>query len=813
MPVSTKLPFLRSISRAALAAGIIFNLSLSCFGTDFLVTSASHIASTLPNVQPGDTLVMANGVWTNQQIQFAAMGTAAMPITLRAETPGGVTLNGNSSLNISGDWLVADGLRFDGGALGSSDHIVEFRGSLGHATNSRFTNSAILDYNPSDINTRYFWVSMYGENNRVDNNTFRGQNHSGVTVTVWRDNSDADNHRIDANHFLDRPEGNGNGFETIRIGTSAESLSSSFTTVENNLFERTDGEIEIISNKSGNNTFQYNTFRESAGTLTLRHGNDNLVTGNFFLGENKNESGGVRVIGEDQTITNNYFANLDGRANGAISISAAVQNSELNEYFQVKNAIIAHNTIVDVNDAAITFSDGLGSSNRTLLAEDVTIANNLIDSSQDALFSGSEGSGWTWEGNIAYGQSLGPANGNPGISTVNPQLGLTPDGLWRLGSNSPAIDAAAGGYGFIVDDMDGQARTGAYDIGADEFSTASIVRVPLSNGDVGAGWFYDPVDPPSNPCGVGCVSVQAEGFSSSIDPDGDGNKWTIMSDPDAFGGQNITAPTGSRTDLDAGDPHDALVTYDLVFDDAGVYTAYYRARGFDSSTDSLFTPDDFGVDPDNNESLSSNGIYRWEVGQSFQITSSDVGIPLQFRIGKREQLANLDVFVFHVNPFLTPAELDAIFLSAPDADFDNDGLINCADVDALVATIAGATNDTTYDLTNDGLVNGDDLVMWLADAGAANLASGNPYLPGDANLDGVVNGADFIIWNNNKFQTAAAWCSGDFNADGFVNGADFIIWNNFKFTSSDIASVPEPATLASLFALLLGVAIGRRRAR
>jgi hypothetical protein len=186
---------------------------------------------------------------------------------------------------------------------------------------------------------------------------------------------------------------------------------------------------------------------------------------------------------------------------------------------------------------------------------------------------------------------------------------------------------------------------------------------------------------------------------------------------------------------------------------------------------------------------------------------------LQFRIGKREQLANLDVFVFHVNPFLTPAELDAIFLSAPDADFDNDGLINCADVDALVATIAGATNDTTYDLTNDGLVNGDDLVMWLADAGAANLASGNPYLPGDANLDGVVNGADFIIWNNNKFQTAAAWCSGDFNADGFVNGADFIIWNNFKFTSSDIASVPEPATLASLFALLLGVAIGRRRAR
>ena len=140
---------------------------------------------------------------------------------------------------------------------------------------------------------------------------------------------------IDNNHFADRPEGNSNGFETIRLGTSAESLSSSFTTVENNLFENLDGEIEIISNKSGDNIFRNNTFRESSGTLTLRHGDNNLVTGNFFIGEGKDGSGGVRVVGENQTIVNNYFEGLDGRADGAISISAAVPNSELNEYFPV----------------------------------------------------------------------------------------------------------------------------------------------------------------------------------------------------------------------------------------------------------------------------------------------------------------------------------------------------------------------------------------------------------------------------------------------------------------------------------------------
>ena len=273
-------------------------------GQDFLVSNAAEIESILSELNPGDTVVMTNGTWTNQEIEFAAIGTEKAPITLRAQTPGLVVLNGDSSLEISGDWLVVDGLRFEGGEL-SSGSIVQFRGSLGHATNSRFTNSSILNYNPSDPDTRYFWVSIYGQYNRVDNNYFQNQDHSGVTVVVWRDTPDPDFHTIDGNHFTDRPVGDGNGFETVRIGTSDESESKSFSVVENNLFERVDGEIEIISNKCGGNIFRHNTFRESAGTLTLRHGHGNLVDGNFFLGFGKDGSGGVRVIGENQIVVNN----------------------------------------------------------------------------------------------------------------------------------------------------------------------------------------------------------------------------------------------------------------------------------------------------------------------------------------------------------------------------------------------------------------------------------------------------------------------------------------------------------------------------
>jgi hypothetical protein len=146
-------------------------------------------------------------------------------------------------------------------------------------------------------------------------------------------------------------------------------------------------------------------------------------------------------------------------------------------------------------------------------------------------------------------------------------------------------------------------------------------------------------------------------------------------------------------------------------------------------------------------------------------------------------------------------------------DFDGNGGYDCSDIDALVGVVAAGTYDAQFDLTGDGLVDDADLTTWLVVAGSQNLASGNPYLPGDANLDGVVDGNDFIAWNEHKFTEVAAWCSGDFTADGVVDGADFIVWNENKFTSSDaVIAVPEPAALVlSVVAfVLLGLARVRR---
>jgi chondroitinase B-like protein len=728
---------------------------MAAYGAEFLVHSASDINIAMQTAGPGDALIMADGTWTNQQISFAGYGQTENPITLRAQTPGQVLLNGNSTINISGTWLVVDGLKFEGGALGSSDHIVEFRGAHGEATNSRFTNSAIIDYNPANIDTRYFWVSMYGQNNRVDNNFFSGQNHSGVTVVVWRGDSDPDYHQIDRNHFADRPEGNGNGFETIRVGTSDESLSDSYTLVENNLFERTDGEVEIISNKSGNNTYRYNTFRESAGTLTLRHGNDTRVEGNFFLGQNKKESGAIRVIGERQTVVNNYIAGVDDRAGGAISISAGVSDSAVNEYYQVKDAVIAHNTLAGTLGTMITFDDGLGSSGRTLLAENVTVANNLMSSAGATIFEGNEGTGWTWEGNIAYGGSLGTKIGDPGISVVDPELYLAGDGLWRPGPTSPAIDGGQGSYsGLIADDMDGQPRIGLFDVGADEFSTATIARKPLEAGDVGPAWLQSPVDPPS---GGGCFAdgcaIQAEDFTAILDPDNNGMIWTTDFVAEALGGEVLAAPGGDRVNR-PGDTHDTLALYDLTFAQAGTYRAYYRARGFDGSSDSIYVPDDFSVDPDSAETLSSDGIFRWETGDTFTINTANVDVPLEFRIGRREEMAEFDALVLNLNLSMTPEELDALFDIVYDA----------------------------ADFNQDQRVDDEDLLAWQAGFTTVGTAI---HGDGDADEDADVDGTDFLIWQKQ-----------------YGNGVTAL---------ENLALVPEPSSGCLLLALAMTAVVPSRR--
>lgn len=469
----------------------MIGLSLGCldwsaaWAADIPVSTAAEIASAAKIASPGDTLVMRNGEWRDQEILFRAQGQAEKPITLRAETPGQVLLAGTSVLRISGKHLVVDGLWFKNSQ--PTADIIEFRTKRDEvAEHCTLRNTAITNCTPADPKHDLRWVSLYGANNVVEKCYFAGKRNKGATMVVWIDPSRPNQHQIRGNFFGPRPALGSNGGETIRVGDSATSLCTSKTLVEGNLFERCNGEVEVISNKSCENVYRANTFRECEGTLTFRHGKACLAEGNFFLGNQKPNTGGVRIIDEDHTVVNNYFAELTGSsARSALTMMNGRENSPLNGYFQVKRALVAFNTFIDCKT---TFLLGQPDAGGTLPPADSLIANNVVQGTSAPFVKVvTQPVNLTWESNLMSGASVGIKAS--GITTDDPRLLEGADGLWRLDEQSPARNAATGDFVKVTVDMDGQARPAkGRDIGADQFSTEATVRRPLNPDDAGPAW-------------------------------------------------------------------------------------------------------------------------------------------------------------------------------------------------------------------------------------------------------------------------------------------------------------------------------------
>ena len=320
---------------------------------DYHITTQQAYWDIADKLQPGDTVILANGQWENFEIRFEGKGSASQPITLTVQEKGKVQLTGTSNLRLSGEHLIVSGLVFKQGYT-PSGAVISFRTAKDKlAYHSRVTETVIDNYNNPDKQESDYWVALYGQHNRLDHNHLVGKRNRGVTVAVRLDSkqSQQNHHRIDHNYFGYRPTFGSNGAETLRIGTSHYSLTDSHTLVESNYFEKTNGEVEIISVKSGKNVLRKNVFVEAQGTLTLRHGNDNLIEENIFLGRGVAHTGGIRVINKNQTVRNNYLEGLTGyRFGSGLTIMNGVPDSPINRYHQVENALIENNTLINVDN-------------------------------------------------------------------------------------------------------------------------------------------------------------------------------------------------------------------------------------------------------------------------------------------------------------------------------------------------------------------------------------------------------------------------------------------------------------------------------
>jgi len=366
----------------SLAYGLLIALS-GCASGDLLVSNQAELEAAIEGARPGQTIVMKNGVWSDIEIVFKGEGEEGAPIQLIAQNPGEVIISGQSSLSLAGSYLVVRGLVFKDG-YSPTGTVISFRKSKKQLANySRVTETVIDRFNKPERFESDIWVSMFGKNNQFDHNHLVGKMNKGVTMAVRLDTPDSreNNHRIQYNYFGPRQVLGANGGETLRVGTSHYSLSESRTLIENNVFDQCDGEVEIISIKSGANLIRGNLFKESSGTLTLRHGNGNIVENNVFLGKGKQHTGGIRVINADHVIRNNYLSGLTGyRFGGGLVVMNGVPDSPINRYHQVKNVVLENNTLVDVDH--IQLSAG-ADSERSARPQNTVFRNNLVVSTKN----------------------------------------------------------------------------------------------------------------------------------------------------------------------------------------------------------------------------------------------------------------------------------------------------------------------------------------------------------------------------------------------------------------------------------------------
>ena len=358
------------------------------------VTNIDELNKAIDSCKAGDQIILANGIWKDVQIKFRGKGTKDKPITIKAETTGKVTIEGESYLKFGGEYLVVEGLYFKNG-FSPSNAVIDFKISSKDkpdeiSNNCKVTNCVIEDFNKPKRDKSDLWVQFWGRHNTLSNCYIAGKTNRGPTVRVSIAGIESINnyHQIVNNHFGPRPVKGGPSGETIQLGDSYTSMSPSHTMVANNLFEECNGEVEVISSKTNFNIFKNNVFYKSEGSLVTRHGNYSMIDGNYFIGDGENENyGGIRIINTGHWVVNNYFYGLKGKSfRSPLAVMNGIPKSPLNRYNQVTDVVVAYNTYVNCSSP---WQFGVGtniaqakvlpkSEIRSARAIRTTVANNII---------------------------------------------------------------------------------------------------------------------------------------------------------------------------------------------------------------------------------------------------------------------------------------------------------------------------------------------------------------------------------------------------------------------------------------------------
>jgi len=395
------------------------------------VKTTSELLNAISGAKPGDLILLEDGDFKDGAIRISAKGTSEKPIVVKAKNMGKAIFT--VPVKIEGEFLSISGISF-------SEHgSLEISGK----------NCRISRCTWSDAKSGKWIRVMPGSSQiEIDHNLFENKTNNKelekscqlIQITVRNEN---EHHHVHHNLFLNIPKGKtGNGFETLQLITENNPFDPpgghSNSIIEDNLFIRCNGESEIISVKSNGNIIRRNTFRACAGSLVLRHGDDNVAIENFFFGDGEKDSGGVRLQGTGQIVANNYFQEL-----GQLSLGM-MDGTPDNLYIRVQRAQILFNTFINCKKTFVIGMNHPSHPNGTV-PQDCKIAGNLffydeLSKPENIIewVQNDQPENWTWEDNIAFGAEV--PKDIVGIQNKNTQLEFHKNGLWLPTSKTPKAE-------------------------------------------------------------------------------------------------------------------------------------------------------------------------------------------------------------------------------------------------------------------------------------------------------------------------------------------------------------------------------------
>jgi hypothetical protein len=481
------------------------------------------------DAKAGQLITLKNGEYTVKEgmnTKFKErIGNADKPIIVRAEEPGKVILKGSKGYRfVDCKYLTWYGFKHIHG-----DNIT-FEGGR----NNRFARCEIQKDEESEKDNWLYLTNCKAM--KVDHCFFHDKLTEGTFCNIESesDNKIGDGPLIEYNHFRNQDYGKhlppgvdygDAGGEAIKIGGSGQARILIRAIFRYNFLELCNGDGEIITNKSCGNLYYNNSFVDSDGALSLRHGDSTCVLSNYF------KNCGLGINGADNLIANNHFTensrkdnrqpivikngNVD-RPKGPYPKDPKDPDKKFN-YERVVNNDIILNTIANVDGTAAVLVYW-GSGGRKLKPGENRFMGNIITGKHgtllqfdnDAKASGeytdtSEGKKETVKYSNKISDNVGWGDGRKGdeyfgrltkemADRIDPQLEKNEDGIYCLRSDSKARSKFEGTPFEDKTDVDiyGVRRTEHTDAGCHQFSTESNApKRPITRDDVGLGAWTD----------------------------------------------------------------------------------------------------------------------------------------------------------------------------------------------------------------------------------------------------------------------------------------------------------------------------------